>query len=170
MDSRLHLHDPYDFCLQNHTCSGSIPLKALDQRSHEHLASLEGEIAYMIAGSLDPLRRPTLEVSLRGNLSLWCQRCLKTIDGWLLNHSSTVVLFTDEQRLLEATTREEDLDVYLLNHDEGLSLQALLEDELIMALPIAPVHESCENAWMVSLKRDSSPFSALKSLTFPPSK
>jgi uncharacterized protein len=167
MDTHLVLQNPYDFCLHLGERSGRLSFDQLDSRTHDRLASLDGHVDYHIIGSIDSAKRAVLKISLQANASLICQRCLEPIDSWPLDTNSCITLFTDEQRLLEASEHDGDLDGMLVSGE--LSLKNLIEDEFIMALPIASMHDTCHNTRMLSLKLEASPFAALKSLKFPSS-
>jgi uncharacterized protein len=45
-----------------------------------------------------------------------------------------------------------------------LNVQSLIEDEVLLALPIAPRHEQCESPLANASEHGSSPFSALAAL------
>ena len=80
---------------------------------------------------------------LRGTLetvvTLTCQRCLEPL---ALPVSVTVdlALVHDEE---DAERLSDDTD-YLVVAEQGLVLAEILEDELLLAIPFIPAHESCE--------------------------
>ena len=89
---------------------------------------------------MDPDRRPVVRVEVRAKLSVQCQRCL---DAMLLavesNSTLGVVSGPDEAERLP-----DDLDPLLVG-DGRVALRALVEDELLLAVPAAPTHrpEEC---------------------------
>ncbi len=80
-----------------------------------------------------------LHLTAEANVPLTCQRCLTLVatpvdvDQWYRFVAS------EEIAMAEDDEAEEDLLVMAPNFD----LMALLEDELLMALPLVPMHETC---------------------------
>ncbi len=73
------------------------------------------------------------------SLPLTCQRCLEPVNiGLTVDHSFRFVA-TEAQAAAEDEEAEEDV----LALSSEFDLQALIEDELLMALPVVPRHESC---------------------------
>ena len=72
-------------------------------------------------------------------LPLICQRCLEPVDIKVLVDRSFRFVATEEQAQAEDETAEED--VLALQRD--FNLTELVEDELLMALPVVPRHEVC---------------------------
>jgi uncharacterized protein len=73
------------------------------------------------------------------SLPLVCQRCMGPVDIALEVDRSFRFVATEAQAELEDEEAEED--VLALSRD--FNLQELLEDELLMALPVVPRHETC---------------------------
>ncbi|MFO6420194.1 YceD family protein [Hylemonella sp. W303a] len=72
-------------------------------------------------------------------LSLTCQRCLEPVDMPLAVERSFRFVATEAQAEIEDEESEEDV----LAISREFDLLALVEDELLMELPLAPTHESC---------------------------
>ena len=92
-----------------------------------------------------------------------CQRCLEPVD---IDVDATVDLALVHEDDTATQDSEED---YLELNDEGVELTALVEDELILALPIIAVHsegacEAIEPVARESEKFSESPFAVLSSL------
>lgn len=111
---------------------GRLPLSALPRLS-EALTSTEGELLAEIEFSEDPLSQGRLRGRLRTTVVLTCQRCLQPLP-WPLDLAPDLSLVSseeDEERLLDS--REP------VRLDAGqLALREALEDELLLALPLAP--------------------------------
>ena len=75
-------------------------------------------------------------------LSLVCQRCLGPVDIDVEFERSFRFVATEE--LAEIEDEESEEDVLVLSRD--FNLLELLEDELLMAMPPAPMHEQCPTA------------------------
>ena len=72
-------------------------------------------------------------------LSLTCQRCLEPMDTTLTVERSFRFVPTEAQAEAEDETAQEDV----LAASRDFDLQALVEDELLMELPLTPAHEIC---------------------------
>lgn len=85
--------------------------------------------------------QPQLRLRLRARTTVWltCQRCLQSV-ALPLEIDQTVRFARDEDEAARLDEEEEE-DVLALTR--SLDLHALLEDELILALPIVPQHETC---------------------------
>jgi len=80
-----------------------------------------------------------LHLSARSVVILVCQRCLQPMKQPLVVERSFMFVADED----EAARLDEDSDDDVLVLPKSLDLQTLLEDELILALPIVPRHEAC---------------------------
>lgn len=101
---------------------------------------------------------PMLQLHLVVELPLVCQRCFEAMPQVL----DTTFLFAICQEPPEALLEEDEVD--WLEPEVAASVESLIEDELLMALPISVMHaHDC-----VTLARESgekpNPFAALKAL------
>jgi uncharacterized protein len=90
------------------------------------------------AGGLEPWLK--LQVSTR--FPLICQRCLEALD--LPVQSSREFRFVATEALAEE--QDDDCEEDLLVLTREFDLAGLIEDELVMALPLIPRHEICPTA------------------------
>ncbi len=87
------------------------------------------------------LRFPAFKMSLSTTLILECQRSLTPFE--YLCEASVKGIFVESMALVEDIP--EDVEVYELSADEEkISLIELVEDELLLCIPLAPVNESTE--------------------------
>jgi uncharacterized protein len=94
------------------------------------------------AGLGDGVVRPALYLRARTRLPLVCQRCLQP--AWTAIAVDRHFLFVpDEAQAMQLDERAQD-DV--LTATEDFDLRGLIEDELLLALPLAPRHERCPQA------------------------
>lgn len=82
---------------------------------------------------------PMLQLGARATVPMRCQRCLGIVDIGL--DVDRAFLFASDED--EAARLDEDQDDDLLVVSRAFNLIDLLEDELILALPIVPRHDSC---------------------------
>ncbi len=80
-----------------------------------------------------------MNLQAQAGLQLVCQRCLLTMDWHQHLEREYRFVATESQALELDSDTEEDL----LALDQALDLLALVEDELIMDLPMVPMHEVC---------------------------
>ena len=120
-------------------------------------------IAYRIEFAWDVSRRPKMTGEVKGMLPLICQRCLERLD-WYFDTVFESLVIDNEQ--------EEPGDVDAVVRSGGrIALEPIVEDEVLLALPNAPVHPhgSCEAPRNQATRerppsRRSNPFSALRAL------
>lgn len=111
----------------------------------------------------------SLDVWAEGAMTLVCQRCLDPFQQ-TLHVRNTLGLVPDRAGLealdaLEACGEGPDGETILA--DEPLDVLALVEDELILALPYAPRHDQCAERLSAKLQDESaepSPFAVLEHL------
>ncbi len=126
--------DPLRLCALGKAYEGAIPLADLP-RLAPLLTSTEGEAAFVLAFDMDAERRPTVRVRVRARLPLQCQRCLGSMLQDVDADSRLVVVSGPG----EAERLPDEVDP-LLVEDGRLELRSLIEDELILAIPSAPMH------------------------------
>jgi uncharacterized protein len=76
------------------------------------------------------------ELSLAGKVALQCQRCMQPME-WVLDSTTEVALIFAEA---DAADVPEDLEP-VLARSGTISAGELVEEELLLALPIVPLHE-----------------------------
>src|SRR5918994_3127621 len=152
--------DGFEFASAGATQQGVWPLSNLP-RLRDVLANDAGEVAYEISGVRDERGRPSLRIKVRGTLELRCQRCLEPMP---------FEVQTDETLVLAATLAEihaEPADAHAPDRvvaGKEMALRELIEDELILAVPYAPRHESCIPAGAADTAEKISPFAGLRGL------
>lgn len=113
-----------------------------------------------------------LHLQAEASVQLVCQRCLQGLDEPLQFDRS--FLFLPDESEVERLDEELDDDVLLLPH--AFDLLELVEDELILALPIVPRHQECPEPLPLPDDLEETdagakaphPFAALAALKKPP--
>jgi uncharacterized protein len=110
-----------------------------------------GEVRFSAAGRLQQVRagepQTWLELQARADVRLVCQRCLGPL-AHALEVQRAVRFVRDEQ---EAERLDEDSEDDVLALPTGrIDLRSLVEDELILALPLVPRHETCPQPLLLS--------------------
>ena len=80
-----------------------------------------------------------LRLSAQARLALTCQRCLGPAEVAVEFARAFRFVASEEQAALEDEVCDEDVLVI----SRAFNLPELIEDELLMALPVAPMHDTC---------------------------
>lgn len=147
---------------------GTLPLSSM-ARLRDSLCDDAGEVRYTIGFDRDALGIPYVEVRAQAELPLTCQR---TMERFL-----QPVQVVQRLALLPADTDPEAAEAGLPPGYEPLPLPAdgalrpadLIEDELILAVPVVPISpgsEALERDWPATADEvaQASPFAALAAL------
>ncbi len=135
------------FAKQGGEASGAWPLAALDRlcgEAHgEAKPVADEEVEWRAAGETRARRGAEPQVWLHltcgARLSLVCQRCLQPIDTAVQAQRS--FQFVADEALAADIDADSEEDVLALSRT--LNLIELIEDELLLALPLVPRHPSC---------------------------
>lgn len=133
-----------------------------DGRLSSMIRSYKGRVSADLMVTLSE-RRPLVTGKILANVVMDCQRCLGPVEVELQCEVDLVLVGTESEYMqlpdnIEAAVCEEDM----------LDIHQLVEDELILALPIVPMHEHCNLPAQMQDRDEngagdtSSPFSVLK--------
>jgi len=107
-------------------------------RLHNSLCDFQGNVEIDWLFSIDKKHHPTILGNLQAQLILQCQRCLQPMQ-WLIDKSLALTFLTNEQDEEILPTGYEAITWT----GASIQLMALIEDELILALPIIAKHDKC---------------------------
>jgi len=156
--SQPGLIDGFQFARDRSRIEGALGLGQLPR-----LAEMQCETAglrYRLEGEIDADGRAWLNMDVAGSVQLECQRCLGKLD-FPLSIASRLELVREWRDMADA---DDEVDRVQANREMDVAM--LVEDEVILALPMVPRHERCETgiaddeAETVS----KSPFGALAAL------
>ena len=156
--------DPEQLALAHAHLQGSLPLAQM-QRLRENLYDLDGHVFIDWRFFLDDQKRPNLSGRVEAQLALQCQRCLACMHWPVAIQMALVLLLPGQSEDSVPSTHE----VFILTQTP-IALDTLIEEELILALPIVPKHDEClMNDYQITeddaeLKRQENPFQILKKL------
>lgn len=133
------------------------------ERLEESLANGEGELRYRIVAVLDRQRRKVVSCIIEGFVFLTCQNSLETFRHGIAVADRLVLV--DSESELPSIDEESDAEDYLVA-DEPLDIRDLVEDAVLLALPMVPRKPGIEErkAEEEGGMREESPFAALASL------
>jgi uncharacterized protein len=152
----------------------TTPLQNLERLAHESIGltsdltvnwQAAAELRAGATGEMDTW----LHLQANTSVPLTCQRCMAAVQTPLLVDQWYRFVATEDIAMEQDDASEEDLLVMAPQFD----LLALLEDELLMALPLVPMHDECPvlpafSAGVIDTHEDApdkpNPFAALAQL------
>jgi uncharacterized protein len=152
--------DSLDFAQRGLELSGEVPVAELG-RLADVLADSVGSVSYVLRGFIGRDSRPQLALSLEGTCNLRCQRCLNAL-SYPIKRLAKLRLVSEGEMGVDDI---EDDEVDSVPADQHLDVLALIEEELLLDMPIAPKHDFgvCEIA-AEGLNRSTNPFAVLAGL------
>ena len=153
--------DGFDFAESGRMLQGVSPVRDF-ARLRDLLHADAGDVEYKVSGKRDREGRPALRIELRGTLSLSCRRCLEPLDFPV----ALDALLTLSHRESEGDDDPVDSDIERVVAGREMAVRELLEDELLLSVPLAPCHAACVAEPRGGSER-SSPFANLRGLLGP---
>ena len=135
---------PWNLVDRNASLEGELSLTDLPQL--QDVALSVQSLDYHIAGLKDPFGTPTLNINIKGTLQISCERCLQGMP-FTVECNSDLPLKTQVQAATRSGEHEltDDCDVLIVERDEKLDAFELLQDEILLALPLVPAHSNIED-------------------------
>lgn len=129
------------------------------------LADTQGECRFSLEFGQDELQVPYVELSIEAGLPLMCQRSLERF-VFPVQTVQRLGLIRDEA---DEAALPPDYEALLVPEDGMLHPADLVEDELVLAVPVVPVNpesEAVERDWPAQEEElaKANPFAALASL------
>jgi len=159
--SRLkRISDAFAFARDGRVLEGTLAVEDLE-RLHDLLAEIGGEVTFRLEGFKGESGESMLHLEVSGTIPLSCQRCLEAVpcdldvDARLELVPAGAELSQDE---LEDDTRD------FLPVERELDVVELVEDEILLALPVAPRHEKCGLPGAANAGERINPFAKLSGL------
>lgn len=131
-------------------------------RLKDDLFSDDGEMRCSLVGSVNPQGLPCLKLNVRGSLQLMCQRCLAGVEYPVDIELNYIVAPQDSIPAPEDEPEDQDY----LDADTQMHVGSLIEDEILLALPLAPKHplNGCGAVSNLNELKKPSPFAVLAKL------
>lgn len=159
---QLQFIEPLQLAERREELAGSVQVSSM-QRLSQVVHSDSGKVDFHLQFGKDEQGINFIEGEFSVNLEILCQRCMEPM-SLPINHSVKVAVVFDQ------TESENIPDHYepLLLNDKHLALETLLEEEILLALPISPLHDPdmCSAGKVIEHHRPvkESPFAILKNL------
>jgi len=169
MTNQNFLIDNLAFAARGERLQAKLPLSDFPRLS-ELIASQQtkattpvGEIEFTLEGEKNVLGQCFLHLTLNASLVTSCQRCLAEMSLALTLNFDYLISNVDADTLEDVEAEVgDDFDIQEIS--QAMDVKLLVEDEVILALPIAPTHEDdCAPVTMQSGEKPN-PFAALKGL------
>lgn len=160
MSQRGMVIDSLEFARRHEELSGRLQLSTLP-RLAEVLFDASDSLDFVVSGETAG-GDAFLAVKLEGALPLICQRCLGALVFELSVNSRMMLVepgspWPDDGQA--GGLEDEVCDA--IEASGNLDIAPLLEEEILLALPIAPRHEHCEPPASTTASKEASPFAKL---------
>jgi len=129
--------DAFEFARRSQEASGTVEVR--DLRRLE-VVPRGDRLEWDLAGSTDERGRPFLDLEVRGAVHLVCQRCLQPVR--IETDLVARFLLAASEAEADAVPLEEDAFDVVVGARE-FDVEGLVEDEVILWLPLVPKHERC---------------------------
>ncbi len=151
---------------------GETPIAELERLAQDCVGELSGHVVWSLQGAVQPDASGKdavwLHLEAKATVPLTCQRCLHPVPAELLIEQDFRFVADEATALAEDDESDEDLLVL----EEHFDLLTLIEDELLMALPLVPMHPACLSEQVPTSKEEQAvladakpnPFAVLASL------
>ena len=159
--------DTLEFARGGQQLRGSLAVVDL-KRLEDILFDSQGTLEYAVRGGRDARNREQIEVEIEGALHLQCQRCLGLLE-YAVDVTNTLLVVPAGAQPDDELDDPEGPDV--IEHDAELEVAALIEDEVLLSLPLAPRHPEGTCRSRIAKPEDAvqkpSPFAQLEALRQP---
>jgi uncharacterized protein len=135
---------------------GELGLESLPRLSQA--GSSGAVLDFVLRGEINERGKPELGLVVDGSVRLECQRCLGRLD-LPLHLEARLELAASEAEIAAA---DDDVERVLISRE--MRVAALVEDEVLLALPMVPKHERCKVAADLAGDAPASAFQVLAGL------
>jgi uncharacterized protein len=154
------INDAFVFARDSRVLEGTLAVAELG-RLHDLLTEASGTVAWHLEGFTGTRGEPLLRLTVGGQLALACQRCLGAV-AFDLDIDSLLEIVPAGAELSQDELEDDSRD--FLPVERELDVAGLVEDEILLALPVAPRHEKCGLPGVADVGERVNPFAALASL------
>ncbi len=131
--------DPLRLAQNGLKLTGQLAVSGMP-RLLQSLATDEGIVDVDLAFDVDEINTPFMRGKFVTTVSMTCERCMKVMKVDL-NVNCLLAMVTNERKIEGLA---EQYDPWLLDSSDDVLLSSVIEDELILSLPLVPRHnEAC---------------------------
>ncbi len=153
------LVNPRELAYQGARLQAELSLRQVEKLHDLVLGEGADTVSVSLEFTLDDCARPRMRCRILGLVHLECQRCLAPI-AMDLDRIWCAVLVDSEEQAQKIPPRE---DVLVVQQTE-VNIVQLIEDDLLLSLPMAPKHIGCTQPARAEVAASVSPFSILARL------
>ena len=152
--------DSLEFSRGGQHLRGTVPVVEL-ARLVDSLFDSGGELAFEVTGGRDDRQRPRVQLAVAGSINLTCQRCLGSF-AYAVAVQTNLLVLTEQAE--NETADFDDLDG--IPADAHTDVWSIVEDEILLAIPLSPRHAEgqCSQAVKAAVDSAASPFAVLAKL------
>jgi uncharacterized protein len=132
----------------------------------DEISRSQPAVRYALQGETDAVGQHYLHLAISTDLSTICQRCMGAMP-LKLNLNFNYLIGDVNVNDVEASDIEGSDDLDLQQASPEMDVIALIEDEILMAMPIAPIHDKDCGAIVSQSGDKANPFAVLKGLIKP---
>ena len=162
--------DPFRLAQTGLKLDGQIPLAAMP-RLTKSLLNDEGLVNIKMAFDMDEIGTPYMRGKFTSSVSVLCERCMESM--MLDLDVDCLLAMVSSERKVEGLA--EQYDPWILENSDPVLLSSVVEDELILSLPLVPRHDGAclpDEAWsagddeneLIEADKPVSPFAVLSTL------
>jgi len=119
--------------------SGDMSLDSM-KRILDLLDQQQGNIHYQLGFDKSEQGQTLIDINIDAELVMSCQRCLSPMQVRIARHSILVIV-NDKTEL---HTISSDYEPYVVEENGNLSLHDMVQDELLLTIPLAPIHDEAD--------------------------
>lgn len=154
IEFKPHRLDVRAFAESGETLSGAQALGSLERLAELLHGEVASEVRWEVSGEIEQrLGAPEevwLDLRIEAAVPMQCQRCLDTVT--IPVSIDRPFQFAADEKAAAVLDAESDEDVLVLSR--AFDLVGLIEDEVLLALPIVPRHETCPRPVQVSFEAE----------------
>lgn len=154
------ISDAFVFAREGRVLEGTLAVSTLE-RLHDLLAEVAGEVTFRLEGFKGEGGELMLHLEVSGVIPLACQRCLESVSFDI--EVDNLLQLVPEGAELSQDELEDDTRDFLPVARE-LNVVDLVEDEILLTLPVAPRHEKCGLPGAADAGERINPFATLAGL------
>lgn len=139
---------------------GEVPVSRLGRLAGSVLEP-SGTVVFSFQGERHDEGKLYVDLHIQAGLVLECQRCLEGLK-WPCDVQNRLLLLRPGDPLPEDELENDAVDA--LEVEPLTDLLALVEDEVLLALPLVPRHDDCEPPVKAGVDEETSPFAVLRQL------
>lgn len=148
------------FAREGRVLEGELAVSGLE-RLHDLLAEVSGSISFRLQGYKSEHGELMLHLTVGGAIPLACQRCLQAI-SYHLDVDSLLEIIPEDADMSQDELEDDTRDFLPLAGE--LDVAEFVEDEILLALPVAPRHEKCGLPGAADAGERINPFATLAGL------